>query len=64
MNDSIDSIGPGDTMDIFGDNHLTQVQHKGTRIDIVDHHKELGHDHPHTVTSVDRDGNMDSETGW
>jgi hypothetical protein len=57
-----DTINPGDTMNIGSDDHLIQIQHKGDHIDIVDHHKDFGYEHPHTITHIDRDGNIDSET--
>ena len=64
MSENITPINPGRQKSIFDDGHLIQIQHKGTCIDIVDHHKELGHEHPHTVTRVDRNGLIDTETGW
>ena len=54
-------LNPNDTMNIYDNNHLTQIQHKGDHIDIVDHHNEIDKKYPHTITSIDRDGNIDIE---
>jgi hypothetical protein len=46
-------------MNIGSSDHLTQIQHKGSRVDIVDHldHGELGVD-AHIITSVNQDGSI------
>ena len=56
-------LKPGHTFNIGSPDHLTQVQHKGSRVDIVDH---FDHDKDaapvHIVTSVGSDGKI--KTGW
>lgn len=55
-------LNPGRT-DNFGSNdHLTQVQHKGDRVEIVDHF-DKGPDpvDVHVVTTVSRDGSVSSD---
>lgn len=37
MNDFLKPLNPGETMNIGTPDHLTQIQHKITQIDIVDH---------------------------
>lgn len=49
--------GPGQQVNIGSSDWLTQVQHKGDRVDIVDHADHDGMP-AHVVTSVDRDGNI------
>ena len=54
-----DILKPGRTLNIGSPDHLTQVQHKGSRVDIVDHfHLNRGKDIDprHLVTSIGRDG--------
>jgi len=53
--------GPGQTINMGSSDWLTQVQHKGDHIDIVDHfhNSQTGLGVPgHEVMSVDRDGNL------
>ena len=53
-------VNPGQTFNIGSPDHLTQVQHKRDRVEIVDH---LDHGpgpvDVHIVTRVDRNGNID-----
>jgi len=58
--DPIVPINPGQTDNFGSPDWLTQVQHKGDRVDIVDH---VDHDSMpvHIVTSVDKDGRIDSD---
>lgn len=37
VDDFIKPINPGQTFNIYKDDHLTQIQHKGTCVDVVDH---------------------------
>ncbi|NCC70125.1 hypothetical protein EOM09_00905 [bacterium] len=52
-------LNPGQTFNIGSSDHLTQVQHKGDRVDIVDH---MDHgNNPvdvHIITSIDKFGNI------
>ena len=52
-------VNSGQTFNIGSKDHLTQVQHKGDRVDIVDH---MDHGRNpvdvHIITSVDRNGNI------
>jgi hypothetical protein len=52
-------VSPGQTMNIGSADHLTQIQHKGDRVEIVDH---FDHDSIpfHLVTRVTRDGSVDT----
>lgn len=37
MDELVKPINPGGTVNIGSPDHLTQMQHKGDRVDIVDH---------------------------
>jgi hypothetical protein len=54
-------VNPGQTFNIGSSDHLTQVQHKHDRVEIVDHFDKgpnpVG---VHIVARVDRSGNVDS----
>ena len=62
--DNIRSINPGSTHNIGSKDHLTQIQHKGDHVDIVDHTLHDQPFHPHIVTHVDKDGNVGTDRGW
>ncbi|MFH1461089.1 MAG: hypothetical protein ABIF84_01575 [Patescibacteria group bacterium] len=53
-------IGPGQTFNIGTPDHLTQIQHKGDRVDIVDHF-DHGPDPVdlHIITKVRKDEKID-----
>jgi len=52
-------INPGQTMNIFQGDALTQIQHKGDRVEIVDHFdKDPDPVDAHIVTRVYRDGSI------
>ena len=54
-------LNPGQTMNIGTSDHLTQVQHKGGRVDIVDHFdKGKSPVDAHIVHTVDKAGNIKS----
>lgn len=61
MSGPIKPLNPGQTMSIGTPDHLTQIQHKGNRVDVVDHF-----DHGknpvdcHIVTTIGPDGKIDS----
>ncbi len=50
-------ISEGQTINIGSCNHLTQVQHKGDSVDIVDHLDHNGIP-AHFITSVKSDGTL------
>ncbi len=55
MSDNINPLSPEQTMNMGSPDHLTQIKHKGSRVDIVDHpdHGALGGD-AHIITAVKR----------
>lgn len=56
----IKPLNPGSTHNIYKDGHLTQIQHKRTHIDIVDHFdkdNEKSVDH-HIVHRIGPDGKI------
>ncbi len=54
-------LNPGSTHNIGSAEHLTQVQHKGDHVDIVDHFDHGSKPVPaHVVTQVDGSGNVNS----
>jgi len=60
MSDNIVPINPGKTGNFASPNHLTQVQNKGDKVDIVDHLDHFGVP-THLITNIDKDGNIRSE---
>jgi len=50
-------IGPGRTMNIGSPGWLTQVQHKGNRVEVVDHADHDGMP-VHIVTRIGKDGRI------
>lgn len=61
MSDDIKPVNPGQTHNIYKDGNLSQTQHKGDRVDIVDHVHEPKESGPHVITTVDKKGNIDSD---
>lgn len=60
-NDPIKPLNPGQTFNIGSPDHLSQIQHKGDRIDIVDHmDKGKAPVDVHIITSINRDGSIDT----
>jgi len=59
MVETIRPINPGRTLNIGSPDHLTQIQHKGNRVDIVDH-LDHGSDgvKAHIVNTVTPDGKI------
>ena len=55
-------VAPGEKVNFGSPDHLTQVQHKGTHVDIVEHLDKgpLAVD-AHLVTKVDGFGNITSD---
>ena len=56
-------VNPGQTFNIGSSDHLSQIQHKGDRVDIVDH-MDKGNDpvDVHIITSINKDGSIDSSS--
>ena len=53
-------VNPGQTFSTGSVDHLTQVQHKRDRVEIVDHlDKGPSPVNVHVITRVDRSGNID-----
>lgn len=52
-------LNPGQTQNIWNGDSLTQIQHQGDRIDIVDHF-DKGQDpvDVHIITTVDKNGKI------
>jgi hypothetical protein len=63
MSNDMTPLNPGQTHNIFNDGHLSQTQHKGTHVDIVDHTHGPGEKGPHVITTVDRNGGIDIDFG-
>ncbi len=62
MTASMKPLNPGKTMKIGSPSWLTQIQHKGDHIDIVDHaHKTPGIPNLHIITSIDKDGKITTD---
>lgn len=59
MSGPIKPINPGQTFNIFKNDHLTQIQHKIDHVDIVDHF-DKGDDpvDVHIIHRIDRFGNI------
>ncbi len=61
---NLGSIGPGQTINIGTPDHLTQIQHRGDHVDIVDHFDHGKDGVPaHIVTSIGHDGSIDTDIG-
>lgn len=59
MDDRINLVNPGRIVNIWNGDSLTQVQHKGDRVEIVDHMDKGNDPVPvHFVTRVDKDGSI------
>ncbi len=60
--DEIKPVNPGQTMNIGSTDHLTQIQHKGDEVQIVDHF-DHGPDpvDAHIVTKIGPKGNIDMD---
>ncbi len=55
-------INPGQTMNIFDSGHLTQIQHKRSGVDIVDHFDHgPGPVKAHIIHHVDSFGNITTD---
>ncbi|MBW8034399.1 MAG: hypothetical protein FVQ79_01680 [Planctomycetes bacterium] len=64
MEKSLGQINPGQTFDIGTPDHLTQIQHKGPYVDVVDHLDKGPDPVPvHIVTRIDQNGQVDSDWG-
>ncbi len=60
MDELIEPINPGQTFNIGTPDHLTQIQHKGPHVDVVDHFDKGPDQVPiHIVTCINRDGTID-----
>ena len=61
MTENIRPLNPGKTENIYSGEHLTQIQHKSTHIDIVDHHDKGSQPVPlHSITRIAPDGSIKS----
>jgi hypothetical protein len=64
MSGPVKPLNPGQTLNIGTSDHLTQVQHKYDRVDIVDHFdKGPNPVDCHIIHTVDRKGNIDIDLG-
>ena len=55
-------ISPGQSINIGSSDHLTQIQHKGDRVDIVDHFDKGPDSLPvHIITTVEADGTISTD---
>lgn len=62
MSDPIKPLNPGQTQNIFRDDHLTQVQHKGDRVDVVDHFdKGQNPQDLHIIHRIGPDGSIETD---
>lgn len=59
--DNIKPLNPGQTMNIGSPGHLTQIQHKGTDVDIVDHCHHGSPEEFHIVHKIGPDGSIKSD---
>jgi len=57
----IKPINPGQTFNTFSSGTLHQVQHKGDRVDIVDHVYHKTPEETHIVHTITPDGKIDSD---
>ena len=60
MTASMKPLNPGKTFNIGSPGWLTQIQHKGNRIDIVDHADKDGMP-VHIIHRIDKEGNIESD---
>lgn len=64
MANNISPLNPGQTMNIFQNGHLTQIQHKFDKVQIVDHFdKGVLPVQAHLVTTIDSSGNITTDIG-
>ncbi len=60
--ENIKPINPGQTFNIGSPDHLTQIQHKKDRVDIVDHFdKGKNPVDYHIIHSINKDGSIDTD---
>lgn len=63
MMSDLQILNKGETMNLWNGDSLTQIQNKGEEIVIVDHFDKGDDPVPvHTVTTIDKEGNIRSET--
>lgn len=64
MSGVIKSINPGQTLNIGRFDHLTQIQHRGNRVDIVDHFDKGPYPVDfHIIHHIDKKGKIDIDFG-